>query len=632
MAGSQASRIIRHVRGAALQDAAGLTDGQLLARFIEQGDAAAFAAIVHRHGRMVWGVCRRLVGHHDAEDAFQAAFLVLARKAASIRPREMAANWLYGVARQAALQARRALARRRARERQVTEMPEPEASPRDPCADLQSLLDLELGGLSDKYRVVIVLCDLEGKSRKEAARQLGCPEGTVAGRLARGRAMLARRMQRHGLASSGGALAAVLSEQAASTSVPSSVVSSTIKAVNLLAAGQAATGAISVKVVALTEGVLKAMMLTKLTTATAVLFVIAALIVGTGLTYRAQAQQTPAAQSQSEPKDNDQPMDKNQDGLKRQQAAQVDPKQPAAPVQDDTPPHIVEKPDMKGRMESGLPSGATEDGAVVVKSFFAKMPTYPDIRFREFFDPRYLKKHGLTDRDIAFEIADHQGIDSLLVADDNLTVLVVLEVKGGGKEAFVMRCVVYEGHIYISPEKAPDPKTGIFTPWILRTKLIERKQSPLPVPSDKTHDKTPHVVEKADKKGSDPRLWKVGGEPTEEQLLVVSKNFMSLISYPHDQNDEFRFQEFFDPRYLKKHGLTDHDIAFELAYSQRIVILDVADDLRTVLCGIELKGGKKEAIILRWVVYEGHLYITPEKAPDPETGIFTPWILRTKVN
>jgi hypothetical protein len=142
-----------------------------------------------------------------------------------------------------------------------------------------------------------------------------------------------------------------------------------------------------------------------------------------------------------------------------------------ATKKDEKPPHIVEKTDMKGRMESGLPSQAVEDGAVVAKSFFAKMPTYPDIRFREFFDPRYLKKHGLTDRDIAFEIADHQGIATLDVADDNLTVLVVLEVKGGGKEAFVMRCVVYEGHIYISPEKAPDPKTGIFKPWILRTKV-----------------------------------------------------------------------------------------------------------------------------------------------------------------
>jgi len=156
---------------------------------------------------------------------------------------------------------------------------------------------------------------------------------------------------------------------------------------------------------------------------------------------------------------------------KQPPAMEETPTSPVATKKDEKPPHIVEKPDMKGRMPSGLPSEATEDGSVVVKSFFAKMPTYPDIRFREFFDPRYLKKHGLTDRDIAFEIADHQGIDSLHVADDNLTILVVLEVKGGGKEAFVMRCVVYEGHLYISPEKAPDPKTGIFKPWILRAKV-----------------------------------------------------------------------------------------------------------------------------------------------------------------
>ena len=119
--------------------------------------------------------------------------------------------------------------------------------------------------LPDKYRVVIVLCDLEGKTRKEAARQLGCPEGTVASRLARARTMLAKRLARHGLAVSGGALAAVLSQKAASAGVPTSVVSSTIKAASLFAAGQAAaTGAISVKVAALTEGVLKTMLLTKL--------------------------------------------------------------------------------------------------------------------------------------------------------------------------------------------------------------------------------------------------------------------------------------------------------------------------------------------------------------------------------
>src|SRR5262249_37856857 len=154
-------------------------DGQLLGCFIEQRDDAAFAALVKRHGPMVWAVCRRLLPHHDAEDAVQASFLVLVRKAASIVPMEMVANWLYGVAHQTALQARRTSARRAAREKQVTPMPEPAVAEQDLWHDLQPLLDHELARLPDKYRVAVVLCDLEGKTRKEAARHLGCPEGTL---------------------------------------------------------------------------------------------------------------------------------------------------------------------------------------------------------------------------------------------------------------------------------------------------------------------------------------------------------------------------------------------------------------------------------------------------------------------
>src|SRR5262245_56093599 len=129
---SPISRVIEHLRRAVvLPDGAGLGDGQLLGSFIERHDETALAALVKRHGPMVWGVCRRLLSHHDAEDAVQATFLVLARKAASVRSREMVGNWLYGVAHQAALLARRTAARRRAREVQVTVMPDVEAAQED---------------------------------------------------------------------------------------------------------------------------------------------------------------------------------------------------------------------------------------------------------------------------------------------------------------------------------------------------------------------------------------------------------------------------------------------------------------------------------------------------------------------
>src|SRR5262245_64036582 len=127
MAASQLSRVLQHLRTATLyQDGASLTDGQLLEVFVERQENAAFAALLRRHGPMVWGVCRRVLrSHHDAEDAFQATFLVLVRKAASVVPREMVTSWLYGVAHQTALKARATRAKRRARERQVSRMPEP---------------------------------------------------------------------------------------------------------------------------------------------------------------------------------------------------------------------------------------------------------------------------------------------------------------------------------------------------------------------------------------------------------------------------------------------------------------------------------------------------------------------------
>jgi RNA polymerase sigma factor (sigma-70 family) len=259
------------------------------------------AALVRRHGPMVLGVCRRVLGnHHDAEDAFQATFLVLARKAGSIVPRELVGNWLYGVAHRTALKARTRIGKQRVRERPVAEMPEPEAAAPGECwRDLRPLLDQELSRLPNKYRIPIVLCDLEGKAGKEAARQLGWPEGTVASRLSRGRAILAKRLTRQGLTIAGGSLAAALSQNGASAGVPAVLASASAKNASLLAAGQTvAAGQISANVAALTQGVLKAMFLNKLKI-TLVLFAVIG-VVGLGLggvSFRAAANDQPTVAS-----------------------------------------------------------------------------------------------------------------------------------------------------------------------------------------------------------------------------------------------------------------------------------------------------------------------------------------------
>jgi len=163
-------------------------------------------------------------------------------------------------------------------------MPEPEMVQQDPWHDLQPLLDQELSLLPEKYRVLIVLCDLEGKTRKEVARQLGCPEGTAASRLARARTMLAKRLTRRSVTVSGGLLGVMLSAQAGPAAVPSTVVCSAIQAATLLAAGKAtAAGAISANALALSQGVIKAMQLTKLKTVTAVLLMLSMVTLTTAL-------------------------------------------------------------------------------------------------------------------------------------------------------------------------------------------------------------------------------------------------------------------------------------------------------------------------------------------------------------
>src|SRR6516164_5087284 len=257
------SVVIHNLLADAALGAGGMTDGELLAHFLSSRDDNALAALVRRHAPMVWRLCdRHLRSHHDAEDAFQATFLVLVKKAADV-PRAAVANWLYGVARHTALRARATAAKRGRRERQVVNLPESAMEDvRD--TDQQLVLDEMLSRLPDHYRGVIVLCDLEGLTRKEAARQLAIPEGSVASRLARARALLAKRLARRGVFS-GGSVAAVLASGSASGAAPPALVASTIKAATLVTAGRAAaTGVISAKVAALTEGVISAMLITKI--------------------------------------------------------------------------------------------------------------------------------------------------------------------------------------------------------------------------------------------------------------------------------------------------------------------------------------------------------------------------------
>lgn len=182
-------------------------DAELLRRFDRHNDQTAFAELVRRHGPMVLGVCRR-VARSDADDAFQAAFLVLARKANTIRRPDLLANWLYGVAYRVARRARRTSARRQAHERTVPQLPERSIPPANDWNDLAPILDRELMALPEWYRLPIVMCDLEGLSRNEAARCLGIAEGTLSSRLANGRRKLGARLARRGIGVSSVALLA----------------------------------------------------------------------------------------------------------------------------------------------------------------------------------------------------------------------------------------------------------------------------------------------------------------------------------------------------------------------------------------------------------------------------------------
>ncbi len=258
------------------------TDAGLVRRFVSAHDEAAFAAILQRHGPMVLGVCRRgLHDAHEAEDAFQATFLVFTRKAASLRRPERLANWLYGVARRVAAKARAGAVRRRAREESLSDAPATAPAVSAEGRELRRVLDEAIDRLPDKYRAPVVLCYLEGKTYTEAARKLGWAEGTVSGRLSRARDLLRRRLGRSGASFSAGLLVPLSSE-----TIRNELVKSLTEAVVRTAAGQGVAGVVSQRAAALAEGVLKEMFWTKMKLVLAGLFVLGvagAVAVGYGM-------------------------------------------------------------------------------------------------------------------------------------------------------------------------------------------------------------------------------------------------------------------------------------------------------------------------------------------------------------
>jgi RNA polymerase sigma factor (sigma-70 family) len=291
MGGGELREVVRRLRAAVRPgEAGGLADAELLRRWTEGRDEAAFEVLVWRHGPIVLGVCRRLLRDAgEAEDAFQATWLALVRRASSIRRGEAVGSWLYRVACRVALRARSTLARRGTCDASAVEglpaAPGPDPAWRDLCA----VLDEEVNRLPEKYRAPLVLCYFGGRTNEEAARELGRPVGTVVSRLARARQRLRARLSRRGVTLAAGAVAVALAESGAPAAVPGVCVGTAVSAAALVAAGKSVSGAVSSQAAALAEGVVRAMIVTKLKIGAAVVMA-AALLGGGGLyTYRSGA-------------------------------------------------------------------------------------------------------------------------------------------------------------------------------------------------------------------------------------------------------------------------------------------------------------------------------------------------------
>jgi RNA polymerase sigma factor (sigma-70 family) len=260
---SPVGRVVQHLRLLLEDGVAPARDGDLLVRFAASRDEDAFTALVHRHGPLVFGVCRRILhSAHDAEDAFQATFLVLARRASAIRQPDSLASWLYEVAYRLARKMKADLSKRRLREEKATP-PEPAEPPDLSWRELQGVLDEELRGLPEKNRQPLLLCYLEGLTQEEAAGHLGWPRGTLKRRLERGRDLLKNRLTRRGLTLAAALGATLPAGDALAHTVPPALGASTARAATLFALRQAPK-AVSARAVVLAEGVLRTMFTGKL--------------------------------------------------------------------------------------------------------------------------------------------------------------------------------------------------------------------------------------------------------------------------------------------------------------------------------------------------------------------------------
>jgi RNA polymerase sigma factor (sigma-70 family) len=304
VAGRNANVVLAHLRKlTAARATHALSDRELLDRFLAECDEAAFAALVERHGAMVLGICRRVLRHaQDAEDACQAAFLVLARKAGSIRKKESLASWLHGVAHHVATNLKRDLSRRAARETLRPEATDTDVAAEVSWREIQGLLDDELARLPEQYRSPLILCYLEGMTRDEAAQQLGWRLATFRGRLERGRERLRARLTRRGLTLSAALFGGALAEGSAPAAVPPALVVFTVQAGLLYAAGKAGAAAgVSARVAALAQGALRALFAADARTGLTILAVLLAAGLGFGLIASAQRGADPADKNPQPP-------------------------------------------------------------------------------------------------------------------------------------------------------------------------------------------------------------------------------------------------------------------------------------------------------------------------------------------